>query len=95
VIATIERVEFTCTRSGQKRTVSERHARRYAAAGQLPEFRCVHCRFGARRAAVDDGARLFWLRQFSDGQLAEMAAAMTRGPLARASVVRRGVPFGP
>jgi hypothetical protein len=42
-------------------------------------FRCHVCRFSGRQLAVDDSARAWWLRQFTDAEIANMASAVTGG----------------
>ena len=59
-------------------TVSERHLRRYTA-GELRSLRCRPCRHAGRPVVVDDSSRAWWLQQFTDFELAEMAAALTGG----------------
>jgi hypothetical protein len=79
VVATAEvGALFTCTSCGLECTVSQRHARRYHS-GRLTAFRCLPCRAARRVVVVDDRARLFWLRRYTDEEIACMAAAVSGG----------------
>jgi hypothetical protein len=69
-----KRVEVTCLSCGQL-TIGARQERRHRL-GDTTSFRCRLCRFPGRSLAVDDDARLWWLRQFSDEEIATMAAAV-------------------
>jgi hypothetical protein len=63
-----------CSSCGAERTVSARQRRRHVGRGVA--FRCRPCRFAARRLEVDDTSRVWWLRRFSDYEIARMAAAV-------------------
>lgn len=58
--------EIVCPGCGRRRTVSERNARRNPAT-------CMLCRNPSKRRAPDDSDRRFWLKRFSDLEIAEMA----------------------
>jgi hypothetical protein len=80
VAATVEkRIELTCESCGALRTLGARQARRNAKHGA--SFRCRPCRHAARYLQVDDSARTFWLKQFSDNEIAAMAFAAERARL--------------
>lgn len=62
-----------CPGCGRPRELTDRHVRR----GGADKTLCNLCRFPARKLAITDTERRFWLRHYSDEEIALMAEAIS------------------
>lgn len=64
-----------CPGCGRLRELTDRHVRRGGAEKTL----CNLCRFPARKLEITNTERRFWLRRYTDEQIALMAEAISNG----------------
>lgn len=71
-----------CPGCGRLRELTDRHVRR----GGSKHTLCNLCRFPARRIPPTNSDRRFWLRNYSDDEIALMAEAISDGVASRAEI---------
>lgn len=71
-----------CPGCGRPRELTDRHVRR----GGSEKTLCNLCRFPSRKIPPTDTDRRFWLRRYSDEDIAQMAEAITGRMADRASI---------
>lgn len=71
-----------CPGCGRLRELTDRHVRRGGAETTL----CNLCRFPARRLPPTNAERRFWLRRYTDEQIAQMAEAVFGGESDHANI---------
>jgi hypothetical protein len=71
-----------CPGCGRVRELTDRHVRKIGSEKTL----CNLCRFPARRLPPTNTERRYWLRRFTDDEIAEMAEALFGAPADKANI---------